>query len=143
VLTQPEAEALLNREKDAGMAQPVWTECRSPQTHLLFSARLMLGVSAPPYDLHVDIGWYGELVQQHRLLVIGQSGNLARLCMSRQHQDDPHWHLFEDMAGLQPRTEPAEIPAATALADVDALFVDVFVPRLKITNLVTPGRLFP
>lgn len=67
--------------------------------------------------------------------------HLVRLCCTPAHMSDLHWHWFEGDPKLE-RTKPMSSDYSSLdLTDRGTLFVDVFVPAMKIMHYQYEGRL--
>ena len=65
---------------------------------------------------------------------------LARLCVTRRHDADPHWHYF-DGPGEPRDTRGVQLSEDADLSDPGYLLTQVFIPHLRIVELIYEGGL--
>ena len=135
-LDATECARLLATEKDAGMGSLHWHETKVGGGVVMGRLpEIGLAVNPVPSEGHLLMSgqWKGPNDVQLflQILVNSTQRNLARLCWNRHHQADLHWHWYLTPDGREQRESVSDPPSTV---DNMSMMLEVFVPRLQITN---------
>jgi len=140
-LDEEQLRAILGAAKDAHGAQPSWSLASAADGSVI-SAHLRFGVAVLGEDLVVRADWNGPEEQQVMLMFHKDNAKLARLCLTRCHPGQVHWHRLEQISGVKPDPRDYNVDGVSAgPAAIDDM-LDAFVAALNIHNLALQGRLY-
>lgn len=137
--TEQQLVAILDAEKDGHGHEATWSQARLSDGSLLW-AGLHVAVTALGHDLHVRAEWKGPTEQQIIMQFPGANWNLLRLCLTSHHPGSPHWHRFENYAGIKERK--VNIPGLPSDASAMDTLLSHFIVDQKIVRLVRSVSLF-
>lgn len=135
-LTRERSEQLLAIQKTPmPNPPPAWVEARAPDG-TVFSMTLpnfAVHAAGVTENLKVEGRWRGEDDSQIFLYVVDgrRQVSIARLCNSRHHAGDLHWHYHEGARGAEERVPLSHPPGNMS---PQTLLDEVFLPGLHITR---------
>ena len=138
--SRDDLRTLIDAPKDAHGGIATWSPSFLPNGELFF-AELSFHAVCGGQGLLVRAKWKGDDDQQVLLQVPHASWNIVRLCVSRVHSAEPHWHFYEHVpGGFDEQEDAPDAPRGAGAMDELLAF---FIKEQGVVNLTVERKLFP